>query len=152
MKKNSKLSAAASIIFAAVLSVSLCGCMGSSDPNQSEQPPMSAAEKAHMDMQDQATSFPTIASAIDAVKQSGSDTYNTTPVIVSGTVESADDQSHSVMLYDGDMSNVAIVTLENDAEMPKEGDSIEVCAYVIKTMDQYGTNALFLHKGFLIDA
>lgn len=131
---------------AAVLIFSICNYVGLQ--NQQKEELQQTQEEEDDDISSSATDYPTIAAAIDAAKASDGTSFSTQPIMISGTVVSANEAASSVVLYDGDAANTAIVTFDGGNDIPEKDSNVKVCGYIGKiTVSNSGElHTIFLHK------
>lgn len=129
---------------AAVLIFSVCNYVGL----QNQQNEASQQAQEEDDISSSATDYPTIAAAIDAAKASDGTSFGTQPIMISGTVVSVNEAASSIVLYDGDAANTAIVTFDGGNDIPDKDSNVKVCGYISKiTVSNSGElHTIFLHK------
>jgi hypothetical protein len=130
---------------AAVLIFSICNYVGLQNQQKEE---LQQAQEEEDDISSSATDYPTIAAAIDAAKASDGTSFSTQPIMISGTVVSMNEAASSVVLYDGDTANMAIVTFDGGNDIPEKDSNVKVCGYISKiTVSNSGElHTIFLHK------
>lgn len=130
---------------AVVLIFSICNYVGLQNQQKEE---LQQTQEEENDISSSATDYPTIAAAIDAAKASDGTSFSTQPIMISGTVVSVNEAASSVVLYDGDAANTAIVTFDGGNDIPEKDSNVKVCGYISKiTVSNSGDlHTIFLHK------
>ena len=148
MKKTNSALIISGLLVAAcavVLIFLICNYVGLQNQQKEE---LQQTQEEEDDISSSATDYPTIAAAIDAAKASDGTSFSTQPIMISGTVVSANEAAYSVMLYDGDAANTAIVTFDGGNDIPEKDSNVKVCGYISKiTVSNSGElHTIFLHK------
>lgn len=152
MKKTNSALIISGLLVAAcavVLIFSICNYVGLQ--NQQKEASQQAQEEED-DISSSATDYPTIAAAIDAAKASDGTSFSTQPVTISGTVVSMNEAASSIVLYDGDASNTAIVTFDVGKDIPEKDSNVKVCGYISKIMvsNSGELHTIVLHKAQVV--
>lgn len=151
MKKTNSALIVSGLLVAAcavVLIFSICNYVGL----QNQQNEASQQAQEEDDISSSATDYPTIAAAIDAARASDGTSFSTQPVMISGTVVSANEAASSVVLYDGDAANTAIVTFDGGNDIPEKDSNVKVCGYISKIMvsNSGELHTIVLHKAQVV--
>ncbi len=133
---------------AAVLIFSICNYCNYVGLKNQQNEELHQTQEEEDDISSSATDYPTIAAAIDAAKASDGTSFSTQPIMISGTVVSMNEAASSIVLYDGDAANTAVVTFDGGNDIPEKDSNVKVCGYISKiTVSNSGElRTIFLHK------